>query len=254
LQALDEDGLRGARIGILREPIGNNSDPESDDFKKVDSAFQQSVAELRAAGAILVDPLEIPDLKELLAKRASDEIASDEALRRYLARNPNSPYRTREDIANAPALLEGYPRPRLDRWEIPLPVTEPAEYLEYLRARDQLMINILKMMADHRLDAIVHKTVEHQPNLIEDGINPPYLSARGVPALNTFLAYSAIITAPSGFTSDGLPVGITFFGRPYSEPLLLKLSYAYEQATHHRRPPATTPGLVDANLATNPSR
>jgi amidase len=74
LRALDEDGLRGARIGILRDPIGNNSDPESEDFKVVDAAFQQNVAELRAAGAILIDPLEIPDLHALLAKHASDEI------------------------------------------------------------------------------------------------------------------------------------------------------------------------------------
>jgi Asp-tRNA(Asn)/Glu-tRNA(Gln) amidotransferase A subunit family amidase len=51
------------------------------------------------------------------------------------------------------------------------------------------------------------------------------------------------MTVPSGFTSDNLPVGITFFGRPYSEPVLLKLAYAYEQATHHRKPPASTPPL-----------
>ena len=48
---------------------------------------------------------------------------------------------------------------------------------------------------------------------------------------------------PSGFTSNNLPVGITFFGMPYSEPTLLKLGYAYEQATHHRVPPRTTPPL-----------
>ena len=130
---------------------------------------------------------------------------------------------------------------------------DAAQYVEYLQARDRLMINILKVMADNRLDAIVHKTVEHQPNLIEDGINPPYLSARGVPSLNTFLAYAAAMTVPSGFTTDDLPVGITFFGRPYSEPLLLKLSYAYEQATHHRQPPKTTPGLVNANIEAYPS-
>ncbi len=136
---------------------------------------------------------------------------------------------------------------------MPAPTTDAAQYLEYLQARDQLMINILKVMADNRLDAIVHKTVEHQPNLIEDGINPPYLSARGVPSLNTFLAYAAAMTVPSGFTTDGLPVGITFFGRPYSEPLLLRLGYAYEQATHHRQPPKTTPGLVNANIEAYPS-
>jgi Asp-tRNA(Asn)/Glu-tRNA(Gln) amidotransferase A subunit family amidase len=54
-----------------------------------------------------------------------------------------------------------------------------------------------------------------------------------------------VITVPAGFTSDGLPVGITFFGRAYSEPTLLKLAYAYEQATHHRIPPDTTPALPD---------
>ncbi|PYS35328.1 MAG: hypothetical protein DMG14_27240 [Acidobacteria bacterium] len=89
-------------------------------------------------------------------------------------------------------------------------------------------------MADNQLDAIVHKSVEHQPTLIKDGINPPYVNNKGVPVLNTFLVFAASITVPSGFTTDNLPVGITFFGRPYTEPTLLKLAYAYEQATSHR--------------------
>ena len=85
--------------------------------------------------------------------------------------------------------------------------------------------------------------MEHQPTLIKDGINPPYTTNKGVPTWNTFLIYAASMTVPSGFTSDNLPVGITFFGRPYSESVLLKLAYAYEQATHHRKPPASTPPL-----------
>jgi amidase len=93
------------------------------------------------------------------------------------------------------------------------------------------------VMADNKLDAIVHKTAEHQPTLIKDGINPPYTSNKGIPTWNTFLVYAASMTVPSGFTTDNLPVGITFFGRPYSEPALLKLAYSYEQATHHRAPP-----------------
>ena len=63
--------------------------------------------------------------------------------------------------------------------------------------------------------------------------------------MNTFLVYAASMTVPAGFTSDGLPIGITFFGRPYSEPTLLRLAYSYEQATHHRMPPKTTPALAE---------
>ena len=55
--------------------------------------------------------------------------------------------------------------------------------------------------------------------------------------LNTFVVYAAAMNMPAGFTSDNLPVGITFLGRPYSEPTLLKLAYSYEQATHHRSRP-----------------
>jgi amidase len=99
------------------------------------------------------------------------------------------------------------------------------------------------VMADNKLDAIVHKAVEHTPTLIKDGINPPYVNQKGAPHLNTFLIYAASMVVPAGFTPQGLPVGITFFGRPYSEPTLFKFAYAYEQATHHRRPPKTTPAL-----------
>jgi len=62
--------------------------------------------------------------------------------------------------------------------------------------------------------------------------------------LNTFLDYAASMTVPAGFTTDNLPVGITFFGRAYSEPELIKLAYAYERATHHRVAPKTTPALA----------
>ena len=67
---------------------------------------------------------------------------------------------------------------------------DAAKYAEFLQAREQLMFNILKVMADNKLDAIVHKSVEHQPTLIKDGINPPYPSNKGVPTLNTFLVYA----------------------------------------------------------------
>ncbi|HLK84241.1 MAG TPA: amidase family protein [Xanthobacteraceae bacterium] len=240
---LDKDGLKGARIGILRESIGVQSEPGSEDFKKVDAVFEQNVSELKAAGAEIVDPVVIPNLKALLARRATNPNNFEAGLKVYLARNPNSPIKSRQDIANSPELAKSFPPAKADRWKNPPPPLDAARYLDYLEAREELMFTVLKAMADNKLDAIVHKTVEHQPTLIKDGINPPYSSNKGVPTWNTFLVYAASMTVPSGFTSDNLPVGITFFGRPYSEPTLLKLAYSYEQATHHRAPPKTTPAL-----------
>jgi amidase len=240
---LNPKGLSGARIGVLREPIGVQSDPESDDFKKVDAVFERNVAELKAAGAVVIDPVVVPNLKALLARRANNPNDFEAGLTFYLARNPNSPIKSHQDIAKSPELAKSFPPTKADRWKDPPPPLDAARYLDYLQAREELMFTVLKVMADHKLDAIVHKTVEHQPTFIREGINPPYSSNKGVPTWNTFLVYAASITVPSGFTTDNLPTGITFFGRPYSEPTLLKLAYAYEQATRHRAPPKTTPAL-----------
>jgi amidase len=250
--ALVPGSLEGARIGILRESIGVASDPASDDFKKVDAAFQQSIAELKAQGAVLVDPIVIPNLKSLLAKRANNPILSDTALKLYLARNPTSPFKTREDIGKSPELDKSFPPTKAIPWRNPLPALDAGKYLDYLQVRDELTYSIFKVMADNKLDAIVHKSVEHQPTLLKEELVPPYQTNRGVPTLNTFLVYAASMTVPSGFTSDNLPVGITFFGRPYSEPTLIKLAYSYEQATHHRVPPKTTPPLPAAAQRTLP--
>lgn len=246
---LDRNGLRGARIGILREPIGTDSEPQSQDFKTVDAAFEKNVAELKAAGATVIDPIVIPNLQELLAKRVGNTALTDEALKVWLARNPNSPLKTREDIRNSPDVDKIFPPTKAAEWKKTRGEPNLLAYGEYLSARQQLLIGLLKVMADHRLDAIAHTTVEHQPSLIRDGTNPPYVSSKGVPTLNTFLVYVPAITVPSGFTTDNLPVGITFLGRPYGEGAVLKLAYGYEQATHHRVPPKSTPALAPGNLS-----
>src|SRR5262249_2618234 len=222
--------------------IGNKSEPESGDFKRVDAIFQENIAELKAAGAILVDPVVIPNLKELLGMRATDPGVSGEALTIWLTRNPASPFKTREDIQNSPDVEKMFPPART---ELKRAVGEPdpAKYGRYLAARHRLMVNLMQVMADGQLDAIVHKSVEHQPTFIKEGMNPPYVSTKGVPMLNTFLVYVPAITVPSGFTSDNLPTGVTFLGKPYNDAAMIKLAYSYEQNTHHRRPPETTPAL-----------
>lgn len=242
---LDPHGLKGARIGVIREPLGSNSNPEADDFKRVDAVFNKALADLQAAGATVLD-IVIPDLKELVAKRASDPALTAEALRVYLSRNPQSEFKNQEDINNHPEMPKTFKAisgQRSRRGGSSWSQTDPAKILESQRAREQLLMNLAKVMADHQLDAVTFKTVEHEPSIIVEATTPPYKSNGGVVSLNTFLIYTPIITVPMGYSDGKIPAGITFMGLPYSEPTLFKLGYAYEQATRHRRPPETTPAL-----------
>jgi amidase len=238
---LDKDGLKGARIGIVRESLSDTAEPGTEDWRNVDAVFAAAVEELKAAGAVIVDNVVIPDVKPLLAKRAG--AGDDASWQQYFGRNIDaSPFKTRAEMytpenikkVGAHKKLGGGTRSQGDSAQ---------RYSEYLIARDQLETNLLKVMADNQLDVIVHKTVEHTATLISQGMAPPYPSSKGVPHINTFLMYASSMTVPAGFTRDRLPVGITFLGRPYAEPTLIKLAYSYEQATHHRKPPPSTPPL-----------
>ena len=236
---LTKDGLKGARLGILRESIGLNSEPESEDFKKIHEIFDRAVGELRAAGAEIVDPITIPKIKELLAKRSGAPGETDRSFVNYYGRSARQPFKTPQDAAASPDFAKVVKRSQERFKRNP----DAAKHYESLKAQDELMTLFLKVMADHRLDAIVHKAVEHQPTLIKDGIAPPYVDQKGAPHLNTFLVYVPTIVVPAGFTRDNLPAGICFIGRPYDDGNLIKFAYAYEQATHHRRPPASTTAL-----------
>ncbi len=234
---LDADALQGARIGIMREPMGFHSEPDSDDFGKITQVFDKAVADLRGAGAELVDPVSIPGLAALLGKRARDNEGDDQSFIEYFAGNPNAPFATRQDAMASPLFAQAVNSAHI-RWQ---KTQSDAAYGEYLDARELLMTRMLAVMAEHRLDAIVHKAVEHQPTFIKDGINPPFVDQKGAPHINTFLVYVPSVVVPAGFTADGLPAGITFLGRPYDDANMIRFAYAYEQATRHRRTPSSTP-------------
>jgi len=236
---LNKDGLKGARLGVLRESIGLNAEPDSEDFKKVSEVFDRAVGELQAAGAEMVDPIAIPRIKELLAKRSGGPGETDQSFKNYFGRSKSPPFRTPQEAIASPEFAKVVKRSQ-DRFKRN---PDPARHYESLKAQDELMTLFLKVMADHRLDAIVHKAVEHQPTLIKDGVNPPFVDQKGAPHLNTFLVYTPTLVVPAGFTRDNLPAGLCFIGRPYDDGKLIRLAYAYEQATHHRKPPATTTAL-----------
>jgi Asp-tRNA(Asn)/Glu-tRNA(Gln) amidotransferase A subunit family amidase len=238
---LDEDGLKGARIGVLRESIGLQAEPDSEDFAKVTAVFDRAIGELQRLGATLVDPIVIPGLKDALARRASGPTEVEQSWTLYFARGTNAPFKSRAEMIRSPEFAKVG---QITKNRLSAPLNAERHY-EYLRARDALMIALMQVMSDNRLDAIVHKTVEHQPTLIKDGLNPPFVSQKGVPNLNTFLVYVPVITVPAGVTSDNLPAGITFMGKPYDDGRMITLAYAYEQGTRHRRAPDSAPKLPD---------
>lgn len=99
---LDKNGLEGARLGILRQSMGYDAEPESEDFNKINQVFDQSVTELKSAGAEVVDPIVIPNLNELLSKRAGSYADEEESFKQYVNRSARPPYSSRQEAKNSP--------------------------------------------------------------------------------------------------------------------------------------------------------
>jgi Asp-tRNA(Asn)/Glu-tRNA(Gln) amidotransferase A subunit family amidase len=190
------------------------------------------------AGDSEVAEVTIPGLNELMLDRMNGFLILNYDFKfdfnAYLAAHPTAPARTLEEV-----LASGKFHPALEtglRTSQGIDSRDTKEYLEHLVKRDALRQAILKVMADNRLDALAYPTIRRKANVAgqaQAGTNCHLSANSGLPA----------IIVPGGFTPDGLPVGVELLGRAWSEPQLIKLAYAYEQATRHRRPPASTPAL-----------
>lgn len=241
---LEAEGLRGARIGVLRDPMDANVDPTSDGYRQVRTLIDAAIGDLRSLGADVVDPVSFPEIGEVNAVFSMNDFETEQATNDYLAQHPDAPYKTLSSI-----LLTG----RVTPWRASGLVnvlgqsTDEAGYLDYLLARDRIRQSVMKTMADHDLDALVYATFDHPASLIalDAETNPSPEDDYGLGdnrQLSPLLGFPAL-TVPAGFTPDGLPVGLEFLGRPFTEQTLLRFGYAFEQGTHHRRPPPTTPPL-----------
>ena len=243
--SLETDRLRGARIGVVREPMDSRADPSSDDYRKVKAVIDRAIQELESLGADVVDPLVIPELG--IVREIGNSFETERAMNDYLAEHANAPVTTLREI-----LLSGVVTPWRARGMMTSvgKSTDDAGYLLVIQKREKLRQSVLKVMADHGLDAIVYATFDHQPTLIAQDVetNPSPADDYGWGdnrGLSPAIGFPAL-TVPAGFTTDELPVGLEFLGRPFTEEMLLGFGYAYEQATRHRRPPPTTPPLESA--------
>jgi amidase len=240
--SLVHDGLRGARIGIIREPMHATTDPKSEDYRKVRAVFDRAAGELRALGSELVDPITIPGVIDRLNKAYDANIFETEAaMNKYLVEHRNAPFRTLREI-----LLSGLMVPSRARTLMSAVgrSTDEIGYLQVLQIQEATRQLVLALMADQRLDAFMYATFDHQPGIIADDVmsRPVIDDFAGIGnnrRLSPVLGFPAL-AVPAGFTADGIPVGIEFMARPFAESLLLKIAFSYEQGTRHRKPPVWT--------------
>jgi amidase len=234
LRSLDPDGLRGARIGVLRQVFaGPTTDPE------ILRAMERALADMARHGAVIVEEVRVPELDlspvpRLFCNRFKHDIEE------YLGGlGEQAPVKTLADIITSQNFHPSIEwRMREAQGEPPLgenPRCQEAD--ENGRRLGEAM---LRAMDEARLDAVVYPSWNNPPRLIGD-LNTPHGNTN--PWISPPTGFPAI-TVPMGFVRGTLPAGLQILGRPWSEPTLIRIGYAYEQATQHRRPPSSTPPLA----------
>jgi amidase len=236
---LSADGLKGARIGVMREKFFGFND-------SVDALRATAIDDMKRLGAVVVDPTEIPtngkyddtELEVLLYEFKAD-------LNKYLASlGPKAPVKTMADIIafnekNKDREMPYFAQELMVRSQAKGPLTEK-KYLDALAKNHRMSRTegIDAVMIKHKLDAII--TVTGGPAWVTDVINGDHYTG-GYSTASAVAGYPHI-TVPVGF-AFGLPCGMSILGRAWSEPKLISIAYAFEQATKHRRAPKFIPTL-----------
>jgi amidase len=229
-QFLDKNGLKGARIGIATNMTGFH--------KGVDEILKQAVARLKEAGAEIIEfefgtnrKMGQPEYQVLLYEFKAD-------LNKYLQSHPNCKPKSMADLiefdkANSPSEMPWFGQDIFEEAEKKGGLEEK-EYLNVLAESKKLSQaeGIDAEMAKLKLDCILAPT--NGPAWTIDWVNGDHFS--GGSSSPAAISGYPNITVPAGFVS-GLPVGISFFGKAWSEPTLLKFAFAFEQATLHRKAP-----------------
>ena len=234
-EALNPKPLEGSRLGVLRW-ITNAETTDS----AVLALFESALSDLQASGATLIDPLELPGLDILLESREGGCRQFKFDLNAYLAGHGDLVrVQSLDDIVQSGGFHPSIRR-RLELGQAAevKPADNPACQARD-RFRQKLRDLVLDTMDTEGVDALVYPTWNNRPRLIGD-LNTPHGDNNQLLAPST--GFPAM-TVPMGYIDGELPAGLQFFGRPWNEFALIGLAYAYEQATNHRRPPASTPPL-----------
>ncbi|MCU1382006.1 MAG: glutamyl-tRNA amidotransferase [Acidobacteria bacterium] len=234
--ALTPDGLRGVRIGVATALFG--AAPEDEEVTAID---RRALDVMKNAGAEIVE-VATPGLEVEMRGSSLIDAEFKFDLMDYLARWPNAPVHSLREILDrgdyADALAQIFTRrdARTAR--------ETPDVVQTRARRTAAIALVASAMETNRLDALAYPTLRRRAAPIGEtqrGSENCQLSpATGLPA----------ISVPAGFTDDGVPVGVELMGAAWSEARLLAMAFAYEQTAHPRRPPASTPSLVNGRAPT----
>ncbi len=232
---LNKEGLKGKKIGVLESFFG-----KEDIHEEVNRPVRESIEVLRVNGAEIIPVTEDINSGWLTSSVSVHLDDLKDHLNIYLKALPDyAPVHSVEEI-----MASGKYHPGIkDNMEkaMTLSVGTPA-YNQKLVLRAQTRTKIMKLMADYQLDAIVYP---HQQQLVckaggsQQQRNGVLCSVTGFPSI----AVPAGFSTPSEEAPIGVPVGMEIIGRPWSEPVLIEIAYAFEQISHLRRPPVSTPEL-----------
>jgi len=246
---LKTDALRGARLGVLRQVFGSAvTDP------RIIAHFETTLAELKAAGAEIVDPFVVPQLESMPRPRSAATGARfKDDLTKWFAKHPGAPFASVKAIADS-KLVHPLHQTLFDEAAAAKPVDEDPVTIEDLKNEQRYREAFPAAMDVARIDAVIFPTWAQLPTINGDRntqvtAEPKPAPGAGPTALASSLTYVAsslqwpAISVPSGYLGEDLPQGLQILGRPWDEAKIIGYAFAYEQATHHRHPPASTPAL-----------
>lgn len=231
---LNRDGAAGRRIGVLRQTCRPTaSDPH------VLSLFDRAVADLDRAGAEILDPFVIPEFVQFPPSlHPLSEVR--EAIERYLAKTGRTFPKSLSDIMASGKFHPLHEVGLMETASSPAPGDDPV-VAQLEAAETRMRTAYLAAMDEMRIDALAIPTATQPPRLNGDRDMPAAGTRSGIASA---LHWPAVVV-PMGYTHESLPSGLQLIGRPWSEPILIEIAYAYEQATQHRVPPSTVPPLHD---------
>lgn len=255
--ALKRDALKGARLGVLRQVFNAKiTDP------RIIANFEKTLAELRAAGATIVDDFVVPEIDQLPrapqtpARKKADFVA-------FFAAHPGMPYGSTQAMADS-RLAHPLHQTALEATATAGPVESDPATIKGLEVENAYRAAFTKAMDAGKIDAVIFPTWAQLPvvngdrntQLMTDEPKPvPAAGGGGAASPNVVTGLGASLTfvgstlqwpalsVPNGYLGEGLPVGLQILGRAWDESKIIGYAYAYEQATHYRRPPPSVPPL-----------